>query len=390
MLCSPLPHQAGPPSGETDLPAGQEQLSNGDTADQEQGENSLMKVIQKDNHLEAIVEDGDQPSGVIFFLGDGQEDGESRSHLIQTPVDVHCSVETGLQVDNEQDGESDEAASVRGQSDVTSDTVEEQTGGRPGSDGQRSPQEASLDEHLCVDSEAVLDVEGNRAGNSQHVLQDVCSEVPENQGAVSSAEDFRDVEEQIEPEDDEHMKSESRETPAQSSDILGENEQIQIAPRVEGSSDTDVQPGQERAEPEVDSVGSQSESDEEGGSLHSSNESIMKVTDEESACDEAEESMREELGFQTSSSKEEALWSEGPNILGLHINGYPEERDGDVADGAELSVSLDGNSTVKVADLTENSDFSILEASGSPGLSEKKYMEEEGLLPGDCAEVEAC
>ncbi|XP_075891031.1 sorting nexin-11 [Nelusetta ayraudi] len=384
---SPLPHQPGPPTGEpskpeTDLPEGQEQLSNDDTEDQERGENSLMKVIQKDNHLAAIVEDGDQPRGVIFFLGDGQEDGESRSHLIQTPVDVHCGVETAFQVDNGQDGESDEVASVRGRIDVTSDTVEEQTGGHPDSDGQRSPQEAHLDVDLCVDSVAVLDAEGNHAENSQHALQDVCSEVPENQGVVSSPEDIRDVEEQMEPEDEERMKSESRETPA--------HDHVQIAPRVEGSSDTDVQPGQEQAEPEVDSVGSKGESDEEGGSLHSSNESIMKVTDEESMCDEAEESMREELGFEKSSSKEEPLWSEGPSILDLHINGYPEERDGDVAEGAELSDSQDVNSTVKAADLTENSDFSILEASDSPGLSDTKYMEEEGPLPADCAEVEAC
>lgn len=357
-------------------------------AEEQRGENSLMTVVQKNNHLEAIVEDGDQPSGVIFFLGDGQEGGESESCQIRTPVEVHRSVETTGLLDNE-------VASVGEQSGATSDTTEQQTGGHQASDGLTNPEGAKLDVdlkeedlHLTHSGELYQcdSVEVNHAVNSQHVVEEVCCEVAQNQGLVSSSEDIRDEEKQSEPEDEESMKSKSGETPAHGSVVLGENDNVEIALRVEGCcDDDDVQPEQE-----CDSDGVKGESDEEGGSLHSSNESIMKVTDEESVCDEAEESLREEFGFEKSSSTEETLWSEGSNILDLHINGYPEERDGDAVDGTELSGSLDTNSTVKAADLTENSDFSILEASGSPGLADQKYQEEDEPLPGDCTEVEAC
>lgn len=355
---------------------------------EERGEDSLMTVVQKNHHLQAIVEDGDQPSGVVFFLGDGQEGGESRSHEIQTPVEVHHSVVMELL--------DDEAASVGEQSGVTSETTAQQTAGHQASDGPMSPEEAKLEE-VGLEEEDDLgsshsggfyqreSVEVNHAAGSQQAVEDVGCEVAENQGLVSSPENIRNEENQAEPEDEEGTTSKSRETPAHGSVILGEKDDLPIAPQVEGRDDTDVQ-----AEQGGDLGGVRGESDDEGGSLHSSNESIMKVTDEESVCDEAEESLRDELGFEKSPSTEETLWSEGPNILDLHINGYPEEPDGDAADGAELSGSLDANSAVKAADLTENSDFSILEASGSPALADQKYLEEDEPLPGDCAEVEAC
>lgn len=103
---------------------------------------------------------------------------------------------------------------------------------------------------LCVDSVAVLDIEGKHTGNSQHVMHNICSEVPEIKGVVTSPEDIIDVKEQMEPEDEESRKSESRGTPTQFSDILGENDRVQIAPWVVGSNDADadVQPGQEQTE----------------------------------------------------------------------------------------------------------------------------------------------
>lgn len=102
----------------------------------------------------------------------------------------------------------------------------------------------SLDVDLCVDSVAVFDIEGKHIGNTQHVMHNICSEVPEIKGVV------RDVKEQMEPEDKESRKSESRGTPTQFSDILGENDRVQIAPWVEGSNDADIQPGPEQAEKE--------------------------------------------------------------------------------------------------------------------------------------------
>lgn len=316
VVCSPLPHQPGPAPAEslelkTEPPDGREQLLKSD-AEERPGENSLMTVIQEDDHLQAVVEDADQPS---FFLGDGQEDVESRSHQIQTPVEVHCSVQTGF-LDNKLTG-------------LTSGAAEEQTGDH----------QASEEAQLVTDP-----------SDSVQAVEDVWSETAENR-----LEATRNQEKQTEPDQEERQTT--------GSVLLTENDEV----------DGVRCDAEEQEELVGDRDGVKGENDD--GSHRSSNESIIKVTDEESVCDEAEESLREE-----SSSIEETLWSEGPNILNLHINGYPEE----------LSGSLDTNLPVRGADLTENSDFSILEASGSPGLAEKKYLEEEESLPVEGAEVEAC
>lgn len=400
---SPLPHQPCPPSKETFNPEpdpveSQLQLSNNGTVDPQHGEKSSIKVIQRNNHLEAIVEDGDKASDVIFFLGDSQEDVENQSRQIRTPVEVHCTAGTGFQMNNEQDSDS-EISSVR-ESSVTSDTIEKQTAAHPGSEEQPDREESSqkADMEMCVNSVAVIDVKDSDDGISEDVLKDVCSEVTENHDIsevadVSCLKEIRDTEEQNDPDDEERIKSESREVAPHVSEILQEGHNVQIVPLIQGG-DTETQ-----MEQEVDFVETKGESDEEDHSLHSSNESIMKVSDEESMCDDIEESVKDEIGFVKTSPKEEVLWSEGRNILDLHINGYHEERDGDavkaedlqyVTDIKDLSNSLDVNSTLTSGDQTENSDFSILETSCSPGLSERKYSEEEALLPGESPEVEAC
>lgn len=408
---SPLPHQPCPPSKETFNPEpdpveSRLQLSNNGTVDPQHGEKSSIKVIQRNNHLEAIVEDGDRATDVIFFLGDCQEDIENQSHQIRTPVEVHCTAGTGFQMNNEQDTDSKEDSSVR-ESNVTSDsdTIEEQTAAHPVSeeqpDREESSQKANLDVEMCVNSVAVLDVKDSDDGISEDVLKDVCSDVTENHDIsevadVSCLKEIRDTEEQNDPDDEECIKSESREVAPHVSEILEED--VQIVPQIQGG-DTETQMDQKHVEQEVDFVETKGESDEEDHSLHSSNESIMKVSDEESMCDEIEESVKDEIGFVKTSPKEEVLWSEGRNILDLHINRYPKERDGDavqaedlqyVTDIKDLSISLDVNSTLTSGDQTENSDFSILETSCSPGLSVRKYREEEALLPGESPEVEAC
>lgn len=399
---SPLPHQPCPPSKETFNPEpdpveSRLQLSNNGTVDPQHGEKSSIKVIQRNNHLEAIVEDGDKATDVIFFLGDGQEDVENQSHQIQTPVEVHCTAGTGFQMSSEQDSDSEEVSSSR-ESNVTSDTTEEQTAAHPGSeeqpDREESSQKANLDMEMCVNSVAVLDVKDSDDGISEDVLKDVCSEVTESHDIsevadVSCLKEIRDTEEQNDPDDEERINSGSREVAPHVSEILEEGHNVQIVPQIQGG-DTETQMDQKQVEQEVDFVETKGENDEEDHSLHSSNESIMKVSDEESMCDEI---------FVKTSPKEEVLWSEGRNILDLHINGYPEERDGDavqaedlqyVTDIKDLSNSLDVNSTLTSGDQTENSDFSILETSCSPGLSDRKYREEEALLPGESPEVEAC
>lgn len=407
---SPLPHQPCPPSKETFNPEpdpveNQLHLSNNGTVDPQHGEKSSIKVIQRNNHLEAIVEDGDKSTDVIFFLGDSQEDIENQSHQVRTPVEVHCTAGTDFQMNNEQDSDSEEVSSVR-ESNVTSHTIEEQTAAHPGSeeqpDREESSQKANLDVEMCVNSVAVLDVKDSDDGILEDVLKDVCSEVTENHNIgevadVSCLKEIRDTEEQNDPDDEERIKSESREVAPHVSEILEEGHNVQIVPLKQGG-DTETQMDQNQVEQEVDFVETKGESDEEDHSLHSSNESIMKVSDEESMCDEIEESVKDEIGFVKTSPKEEVLWSEGRNILDLHINGYRKERDRDAVQAEDLqyvtgikdlSNSLDMNSTLTSGDQTENSDFSILETSCSPGLSDRKYSEEEALVPGESPEVEA-
>ncbi|XP_070783543.1 sorting nexin-11 [Enoplosus armatus] len=393
---SPAPHQPCPQTKETFSPelfscSGSDPLDgllescDQDTAELQHKEKSLIRVLQQSNHLEAVVEDCG-PTEATFFLGDSQDDPESlslaeqtqqRSCQIQTPVDVHSSVGTGFEASCGVDSEV-----------VQTDQLE--------TSGVANIEKVNFEPETCVDSVAILDFKDSDARSQEEVLEDVCSEkqvlgnhvisevnglehVDSTEGHVEDVgclEEFKNSDGQQEPDNEDSDASESKgETPLES-ETHEETHNVHSVPEVE-SGDHDTVQQMDQVEQEVDLVRTKDESDEDSHSLPSSNESIAKVSDEESICDETEDSIRA------------ADMKTSPDILDLHMNGCPvEEEDFSTQEAVHLqymtgtsdsSKPLDLNSTVSGGDLTENSDFSILETSCSPGLADSKCTEQETL-----------
>ncbi|TMS22268.1 Sorting nexin-11 [Larimichthys crocea] len=347
------------------------QLCDHGTVELQHQEKSSIRVLQMNNHLEAVVEDCG-PGEASFFLGDGRDDCESfseqtqqRSCQIQTPVEVHSPMGTGFEVNC---GVEEVSVTTSDQEEKTVDTEGDQ---------QESSEEANI-ENNSVNSVAVLDLKDSDAVD---VLQDVGIEkqVLENHVISEHVSDSDDhVEEKSEPVNEE---PESKE----------EAPEIQEVPQVEHGGDDDTAEQTDQKQQDADLVGTKDESDEDSRSLTSSNESIVKVSDEESACDET----RSANGFVKTSPEDDALWSDADasrrNILGLHMNGCistqeEEEEEEDalqsedlqyITETKDLSKSLELNSTVTGGDLTENSDFSIIETSCSPVIVDSKCSEQE-------------
>lgn len=418
LLHSPIPHQPCVPTKETFSPEhvscdpdpleGLQQPCDEDKAELQHMEESSIRLLQRNNHLEAVAEDSGA-TDVRFFLGDSEDDPESRTDSagelqrrcqIQTPVEVHSTAGTGFEVNCGGNSESE------GRS-FTTLGEEEQTVANPDTEEQPDQRKSSEDATIgnnsetekCVNSVAISDFKDSDAGTQEGVVEDVCSDkqVLENDVRVNGLRDVADVgrleevansDGQNEPANEESDESESKdETPRESE--IQETRNADSVPLVE-SGDDDRQVDQRQVEQEVDLVGNKGESDEDGHSLPSSNESIVKVSDEESICDEAEDLMDENGYMKTTRGEEVTLWSEvddsSRNILDMHMNGRPEEKEDIshqegviqakdlqyVAEINELSDSLDIDSTVITGDLTENSDFSILETSCSPGLADSK------------------
>ncbi|XP_019109728.2 sorting nexin-11 [Larimichthys crocea] len=350
------------------------QLCDHGTVELQHQEKSSIRVLQMNNHLEAVVEDCG-PGEASFFLGDGRDDCESfseqtqqRSCQIQTPVEVHSPMGTGFEVNC---GVEEVSATTLDQEEKTVDTEGDQ---------QESSEEANI-ENKSVNSVAVLDLKDSDAVD---VLQDVGIEkqILENHVISEHVSDSDDhVEEKSEPVNEEHAELESKE----------EAPEIQEVPQVEHGGDDDTAEQTDQKQQEADLVGTKDESDEDSRSLTSSNESIVKVSDEESACDET----RSANGFVKTSPEDDALWSDADasrrNILDLHVNGCistqeEEEEEEDalqsedlqyITETKDLSKSLELNSTVTGGDLTENSDFSIIETSCSPVIVDSKCSEQE-------------
>ncbi|KAM7381198.1 hypothetical protein PAMA_012174 [Pampus argenteus] len=319
--------------GDSDLLEDLPELRDGDAAVLQHTEKSSIRVLQKNNHLEAVVEDCD-PTEASFFLGDGQDDQtpeslslaeetRQRSCQIQTPVEVHFPVVSGFE--------------------ETSDTTEE-TISHPDVKEKLS---CEIPE-TCMNSVVILDSKEQSTDQKQVLENTVISEL---NGVKENGDDRS--EEGTTPE------SEIQEVTRSISDCVDDGGVQQM--------------DQKQAEQEVDL-------DEDSQSLPSSNESIVKVSDEESVCDETEAAN----GYVKPFPEEVAHWSEleahSRNILDLQMNGCSVEKDMQyLADIRDLSDSLDLSSTVSAGDLTENSDFSILESSHAPELADSRCAEQETI-----------
>ncbi|KAI3364922.1 hypothetical protein L3Q82_001102 [Scortum barcoo] len=333
------------------------QLCDKDTVGLQHKDKSSLRILQRNNQLEAVVEDRG-PAEATFFLGDGQDDPDSLSPAgqtqqtscqIQTPVEVHSPVGTGLEENSRPVYKVLENESV-----MTVDPEEKD-------DQLESFEEVTIEKvnsetETCVNSVAILDLK--ESGLQKDVLENVCSEKQVLGNGVNGLEEVCSTE---------GHREERR----------SHSSQKRLTVTLFNKLD------QKQGEQESELVGTKDESDEDSHSLPSSNGSIVQVSDEESFCDDTEDSIQAANGFM----KNEEVTH---NILDLHMNGCPVEREYiSVVEAEDLRYttnisefgrSLDFNSAVSGdRDLTENSDFSILETSRGPGLADSKCPEQDAL-----------
>ncbi|XP_074520175.1 sorting nexin-11 isoform X2 [Halichoeres trimaculatus] len=400
---SPAPHQPCPQTKDTHTPEllscsesdpleGLLEPCNKDTAESQHKDKSSITVLQKNNHLEAVIEDC-SPGEASFFLGDSpreslslSEQSQPRSCLIQTPVEVHLPMGTGfeeesvvvLQTEEKDDQEESpveaniEKVNCDPEKDVTSDVLDFK-------DSDAEHQEGVVEENhrICEDNavELVSGAEGQDAETSDS-SDGLSKEKSDNSESKETILDPEIQDEEAEQDTQNRNKSESREETTPEVDIHEETPD-------EGCEEIDCTAEEMNHKERQDMIGTKDESDDENRSLPSSNGSIVKVSDEESVCDEVEDSN----SFMKTLPEN---WSEDEppsrHILDLHINGCPEEKE-DIStqelqftsDISDFSKSVDLHSAVTGGDVTENSDFSVIETSCSPVLAESKYTEEEEL-----------
>ncbi|XP_033975656.1 sorting nexin-11 isoform X19 [Trematomus bernacchii] len=246
-----------------------------------------------------------------------------------------------------------------------------------------------------ISQEEVLEVCFEKSVLENHVISEVngLEHVDTTEAPVEDAsclEEFKSADKEMSDE------PERKDETAYMSEIHEEADNVH--PEVEGSGDDpfqhmdQVELEDDLVEQEVDLVRTKDDSDEDSQS--SSNESIVKVSDEESICDEAEELIHSADGHMETPHEEVAHWAEEvqtprTNILGLHVNGCIVEKDDILAheeddlqyitEISDLHTSLDLISSVTGGDLTENSDFSILERSCTPELADSGSAEKENV-----------
>nr|XP_033963001.1 sorting nexin-11 isoform X2 [Pseudochaenichthys georgianus] len=421
-------------------------------------ENSSVMVLQGDNHLEAIVEDCVPSEATFYLGESQnvpeslslEEQTQQKSCQIQTPVEVHSPMNTDFQEKCVVDSVFEEC-SVREESDKTVDTedmnvphpdteekvvphpdTEEKVVPHPDTEEKVVPhpdteekvehcessveantekvhfdfKDSDLKDPLLVSAtisqEEVLEVCFEKSVLENHVISEVngLEHVDTTEAPVEDAsclEEFKSADKEMSDE------PERKDETAYMSEIHEETDNVH--PEVEGSDDglfqhTDqveleddlVEQEVDLVEQEVDLVRTKDDSDEDSQS--SSNESIVKVSDEESICDEAEELIHSADGHMETPHEEVAHWAEEmqtprTNILDLHVNGSIVEKDDILAheeddlqyitEISDLHRSLDLISSVTGGDLTENSDFSTLERSCTPELADGGSAEKENV-----------
>lgn len=349
LLHSPVPHQPSLPAKEDFRP----DLLPSTNSDQVELFNpasrgtSLIRVLQRNNEMEAVLEECGA-TGVSFFLGDKEAEAKSpgleeqtqhRNRQIQTPVEVHSTAGAGF----EDSCEVEESITLSPEEkNVPSDTEEQP-------------------DHLT---------EGENISLPDLDLKDRDTKSPDVPEADSTEKQVLGVNDGLE------VKISEEEKPAEIIDETSVKPEINDdgAPLLDRSEDTQMD--QKQADEQVD------DKDEDGHSVLSSNESIIKVSDEESICEEVRDFTQDDKCYMSTSGEELPLWSADDsirNIMDVHLNGCPQEvehrstpRDEELqhkTDIGEFGESVITNSAPTGGDQNEHSDFSILETSCSPGNS---------------------
>uniref|UniRef100_A0A1A7XG14 Sorting nexin 11 n=1 Tax=Iconisemion striatum TaxID=60296 RepID=A0A1A7XG14_9TELE len=372
---SPAPHQPNATSNSESIPCGDSdaledilELSEQDSDETLLKQNPSVKIFQRSDHLEAVVEDRD-PTQATFYLGENSDDSgslgsaeqtERRSCRIQTPVEVHSPMGKDGGVDGV----------------FESITINTEENAEDHLDSKENEEIGKSETEMIVNSE-ILGLKD--ADEEQKVTRlDVCcanpSQVPK--GLVVDVQPERDLEKKISPE-----PGSEEETLLQSEEHHEETLIVHGAPEV----DTDDSAQKLHQE----EVGHKEESDDEDShSLPSSNESIVKCSEEESLCEE-----KEDLMLVRSSPVDVQNWSEvevsTKDILDLHVNGCLEEKeeisgqeDEDqqyVTNLSDFTQSPELKAAVAIGDLNENNDFSILESRCQSGGGDRKCTQQEVL-----------
>ncbi|XP_068161802.1 sorting nexin-11 [Antennarius striatus] len=381
-----------------------------DQGTEELQQKEKIQVLQTSDHLEAVVDDCNTAE-VSFYLGDGQDDSGSLSpaelphQRTETPVEVHNPIAAGPEINDEVNSASDGLCSPRQES-VGTDT-DKNTDAHPDTEEDAEVENKSETEK-CVDSAVILDPVKSDTRSQEDVLEDMCSEMQvlenhviadddddegfpcvsgsDGQDAdVICPEEIVNSDRQVEPDEVTPELEINVETPSES-EIM---EEVDDTPQVEIGDDDSVQPTDQRQiSQELGLVVMKNETDEDSYSLPSSNESIVKVSDDESICDEASDLIQTENDYMNTSCVEVALWSEvetsSTNILDLkgslaEKHDISTQEDGEdlqyISEINNLCTSLDVNLGVSVGDLTENGDFKILATSDSFGLADDNCID---------------
>ncbi|XP_047465565.1 sorting nexin-11 [Mugil cephalus] len=354
-------------------------------------EHSSVRISEQNNHLEAVVEDFG-PTEATFYLGESPEQAQQNNCQIQTPVEVHSPMGTGLEEgygatgeEEEEEEESVLTIDAEERTVIHPDTQEvvDQRDESEEANGENAEPEKSLSSVVLLDfkdsEEQITENDATRQEQEEEeegeeVLEDICSEKQALENHITS-----EVCQVV--ADGNSDKTESEETGSKEELPL----QTEICEAHEENGEPEVINGdcvtfQETHQNEKDLVSEDEEEEEDTHSLQSSNESIVKVSDEESVCEEEEDSS----GFTKTCPEDDAHWSQvqNGNVLDLQLNGCATEmedvslrEDGDLKFTGDISgLSADLNSTLADG---ENSDFSILEISCAPGLVESKCTQQE-------------
>lgn len=300
----------------------------------EHKEKPLIRVLQKNGQMEAVLEEW-SGAGVSFFLGDDHAEPErpgleDRSQLrgcrLQTPAQVHSTAGAGSEVGCEVE----QSVTLSLEEKTVPSDAEEQPD-PPREEEEEEEEKGSLPDLDYLDAEA--------------------------QGALEQVLEIHDGLERVA-----EVKNSEEEKQAEITERARAEPEINVD-RLERSEDTQVE--RERADDK--------DEDEDGRSLPSSNGSIAKVSDEESDCEEVRDFNQDEKCCSKACGQEAPLWPTDDsirNITDVHSNGRAQDEEPqDQARASHLGQSVFMNSTPTSGDQRENSDFSIIETSCSPGNS---------------------
>lgn len=350
-LHSPAPHQPSlqlnPTLNSKPVPGGDSnpledilELCEQKSDETQHGENSSVRISQRSEQLE-VVEEERVSTQALFYLGDDTESlsTSERSCVIQTPVEVHLPMGLGY----EDSGEGDSAFEDKGDPPV-------------------SEERKNSENEMC---EEVLAAGGNNEVEETHAAAEDVSQDAKGH--------FTDVKPDHETEPDDRQGEESEnieETPLQP----GVREESR---NMNGGLDVDLSDSRPQAHGEEPENEDRAESDDGSHFLLSSNESIIRCSEDESLGEE----------MQVKSSPDDVKdWSEVEDARGkiLYINGFKEKKENgqdwgdDDQQHTTNGTSPEPESASPDADQTENADFSILESSYQSGV-DREFTKQEAL-----------